>query len=136
MVALVASCGGSSSGEVTIENVVSEDLDGGSFTATGSMICEAGDVDTTAFDIGETLWWYEDVYRCADNSGSFTLRGELPLNPSNWGDDGPTEDLEGTWTLTGRSGDYGNLEGGGTVVVDFEPDWVESYVGELSEVDE
>ena len=70
MVALVASCGSSSSGEVTIDTFVSED--GGSFTATGSMICEAGEISTIASDIGETLWVFEDVFRCADNSGSVT----------------------------------------------------------------
>ncbi len=146
MVALVASCGSSSSGEVTIDTFVSED--GGSFTATGSMICEAGEISTIASDIGETLWVFEDVFRCADNSGSFTLRGEVPLNDSNrhlpatsgqafdGGDDGPISDLEGTWTITAGTGDYGNLEGGGTMVMDFSPDYVESYEGELNEADE
>ncbi len=144
MVALVASCASSSSGEVTIDTFVSED--GGSFSATGSMICDAGEINTIASDIGETLWVYEDVFSCADNSGSFTLRGEVPLNDSNrhlpatsgqdGGDDGPISDLEGTWTITAGTGDYGNVEGGGTMVIDFSPDYVESYEGELNEADE
>ncbi len=130
MVALVAACSGDSSGEVTIENIVFEDGSGGSFTATGSAICDAGDVLTQDFDISETLWWYEDRYTCADGSGAFVLRGELP-GPDTEAEGDP-EPLDGTWTILDGSGDYVNLEGSGTSHVVFVPVWIESYVGEMS----
>ena len=129
MVALVAACSGDSS-EVTIENIVDETAVGGSFTATGSAICDAGEVHTQDFDISETLWWYEDRYRCADGSGGFVLRGELP-GPDTEAEGDP-EPLDGTWTILDGSGDYLNLEGSGTSHVDFVLAYIESYVGEMS----
>ena len=135
MVALVAACSGDSSGEVTIENFMNETGSGGSFTATGSAICDAGEMHTQDFDISETLWWYEDRYTCADGSGAFVLRGELPGFDTEAFDteaEVDPEPLDGTWTILDGSGDYLNLEGSGTSHVDFVPAWIESYVGEMS----
>jgi hypothetical protein len=131
MVALVAACSGDSSGEVTIQNIMNESGSGGSFTATGSAICDAGEMHTQDFDISETLWWYEDRYTCADGSGAFVLRGELPGFDTEAEVVDP-EPADGTWTILDGSGDYLNLEGSGTSHVDFVPAWIESYVGEMS----
>lgn len=129
-VALVAGCGGDSSSEVTLEDIVNEDFDGGDFSATGSVICDSGETNSLDFNVTETLWWYESEFTCADGSGAFVLRAELPPPPDP---DTPeaSEPLDGTWTVQGGSGDYSNLEGSGTLTTYPEPPSV-SYAGEMT----
>jgi len=130
VVALGAACGGDSSTEVTLEDIVNEDFDGGDFSATGSVICDSGETNSLDFDVTETLWWYESEFTCADGSGAFVLRAELPPPPDP-DTEAASEPLDGTWTVQSGSGDYSNLEGSGTVTADPEPAIV-TYAGEMT----
>ena len=130
MVALVAACSGDSSSEVTLEDIVNEDLDGGDFSATGSAICDSGETNSLDWNVTETLWWYESEFTCADGSGTFVLGAELPPPPDP-DTEAALEPLDGTWTVQSGSGDYSNLEGSGTLTAAPEPPIV-SYAGEMT----
>ena len=113
-----------------MEDMINEDFDGGDFTATGSAICDSGETNSLDFDVTETLWWYESEFTCADGSGAFVLRGELPPPPDP-GSEAASEPAEGTWTVQSGIGDYGDLEGSGTMTTNPEPASV-SYTGEMT----
>ena len=85
----------SSATDVLVETVVKENGSGGTFSATNAAgMCPEGGFDNVDLEITETIWWFEDQYTCADWSGSWVVRGEIPLDPNFQGRP-PT--LEGTW---------------------------------------
>ena len=117
-------------GEVTIETVSNEGLVGGTFTAIGDLVCPSGDLSNLDFEFTETLWWFEDDYTCADGTGSFVVRAELPLDPDN--EDQADEPIEGTWTVVRGTGEYHSLIGSGTIVSTLFIDEKEKYAGHLA----
>ena len=116
------SCGGSSS-DVVIERQFDEQSNE-SFTATGDGICAGGTVDGVKNDFGEDGFFFENVFVCADGSGSFVVRVE--------GDASRPEDLEnGTWTFVSGGGDYSDLSGEGNYQLASDPCCTETYTGKL-----
>jgi hypothetical protein len=118
------------SAEVTMEDAVNEDFDGGSFTATGSAICDSGETNTLDWHVTETLWWYESEFTCADGSGTFVVRAELPPPPDP-DTEAASEPLDGTWTIESGTGEYSNLEGSGTLSTNPDPA-IASYSGKMT----
>jgi hypothetical protein len=123
---LTAGCSSDSSGDITIDVALNDDFTGGTFTATGSAICDSGETLSGDWDVNETVWWYEDQFTCADGSGTFVVKGELPPPP-----DEPTA-LDGTWTIVAGDGDYSNLEGSGTLKTEPPETGTVAYVGEMN----
>ena len=113
-----------------MEDAVNDDFDGGSFTATGPVICDSGETNTLDFNVDETVWWFQNEYVCADGSGTFVVRGELPPPPDP-GSGTPPEPQDGTWIVETGTGDYSNLEGSGTLRTNPET-LITSYEGEMT----
>lgn len=94
---------------VTIEVTPQEFATGGTFTATGSAVCDSGHTRTMDWAADETQWWYETLFTCADFSGTFILRSELPPLPSE------PATLDGTWRKIVGDGDYASAVASGTM---------------------
>jgi hypothetical protein len=94
---------------VTIEVTPTEESGRGTFTATGSAICDSGVSTNVDWFVDETDWRSSDEFRCKDGSGTFVLQGSLPP---------PTDEpatLDGTWATVVGDGDYGTIQGSGTM---------------------
>ena len=113
-----------------MEDAVNEDFDGGSFTATGSPICDSGETNTLDWNVDETVWWYQSEFTCADGSGSFVVRAELPPPPDP-DSEAASEPQDGTWIVEADTGEYSDLEGSGTLTTNPETVTV-SYEGEMT----
>jgi hypothetical protein len=124
-----AAAGSRVGGAVTFETLANIAI--GDFTTTSDAdICSEG---TYATNFGtliktDTSWIFEDRFTCADESGSFIMRGDYgELDPAN---PNPIT-LDGAWTISGGTGQYTDLDGSGTFTSKTAPFWRDTYTGEL-----
>ena len=117
--------------QVLVETVINENGTRGTFSATNAAgVCPSEELDNIDFEFTETIWWFFDEYTCADGSGSWVIRGEIPLDPDV--DESTFSTFEGTWWVLRGTDQYARLEGSGTYRSSLEPVWTEMYFGEFT----
>ena len=132
VIGALSACGGNET-DVVVETVVNEDGSSGVFSTSGGAvdsgeICEGGEFENTGFNFDVDPLWFEDEMICADGSGSFVMRVELPRLAE--GEEEP-EVAMGTWTVVRGTGKYTEIEGSGDYASVFDPQWEETYTGNL-----
>ena len=143
---LLTSCGGTSSGDVTMTwpfNFIENPWQG-PVTLSGSavddgVVCSAGEAveqsfAETARDSESATFRLDLEVTCADGSGEFVIRQDvvIPMEDGEFPED--FETISDTWTVLSGIGDYTELQGSGegTNTSDDPDNPISVFTGELS----
>lgn len=125
MAVLALSACASSTSEVLINTVV-EDLENGTFSATGDLFGCEGRWGTLEIHLNQgDTWWFESDYECDDGSGVLMIRTE------GQGAEPDIGESVGTWNVVSGTGSYEGITGNGSYDLEITP-WTEVFRGELT----